>query len=99
MIAKSPLSAEQLRPRVDSKDLPFESTADLEPLERAVGQDRALEAARFGLAMASEGYNLIVIGAPGVGRRTLLRSFLEERAASEPVPGDVCYVHDFEKRS
>ena len=97
MAPPSPLPASKLRTRVDLKDLPFETTESLEPLERAVGQDRALEAARFGLAMGSDGYNLIVIGAPGVGRRTLLRSFLEERAAAEPVPCDVCYVNDFEK--
>jgi lon-related putative ATP-dependent protease len=95
MSAPPSLPCEQLRHRVDPRDLPFETTAELEPLERAVGQDRALEAARFGLAMESEGYNLFVIGTPGVGRRTLLRSFLEERAAAGPVPSDVCYVHDF----
>src|SRR5262249_28263832 len=97
MTRPNPLPASRLRRRTDPKELPFETTRDLAPLERAIGQDRALEAARFGLAMASDGYNLLVVGAPGVGRRTLLRGFLEERAAAEPVPKDVCYVHNFDQ--
>jgi lon-related putative ATP-dependent protease len=96
MSRPSSLPASRLRRRTEPAELPFETTADLPPLERAVGQERALEAARFGLAMAGDGYNLIVIGPPGVGRRTLLLSFLAERATAERVPSDVCYVHDFQ---
>src|SRR5512140_1282648 len=91
----APLPAGALRPRFTSADLPVETTEALEPLEDPVGQERAVEALRFGVEMPSDGYNLFVMGPPGVGRHTLVRAFLEARARDGKTPGDVCYVHDF----
>jgi len=90
------LSPDALYTRCDPTGFEFSTTAQLEPLAEAVGQDAALEAVRFGVGIRREGYNLFVLGPSGLGKHTLVRAFLESRAAKEPVPGDWCYVNDFD---
>ena len=89
------LAAEKLRVRFTPEDLPFDTTASLEPIDGTVGQERALDALAFGVGMDAEGYNLFVLGESGVGRHTIVRAAFEARAARGPVPRDVCYVQDF----
>lgn len=60
-----------------------------------IGQDQAIEALHFGIAVRRDGYNLFAVGPPGVGKQSLLRQLLTERAANEPPAEDWCYVHDF----
>ncbi|RPH64249.1 MAG: ATP-dependent protease, partial [Myxococcaceae bacterium] len=60
-----------------------------------VGQDRAVQALSFGIGIRRPGYNLFAIGPAGVGKETLLRQFLRDRAGQQKVPTDWCYVHDF----
>jgi predicted ATP-dependent protease len=81
--------------RCDPARIPFETTADATGFEEFVGQDRALEAVRFGLAMRREGYNLFAMGPPGVGKETLIRQLLAQRVTGEPAPTDWCYVQNF----
>jgi predicted ATP-dependent protease len=73
----------------------FETTAQLEDLPGLLGQERAREAIHFGVAMRSRGYNLFVLGPPGLGKRSLVQQMLEARAAGEPAPPDWCYVNNF----
>ncbi len=94
-----PLEPAALHRRCDPASLAFETTRDLEPLTGRIGQERALEAIEFGIGMQRDGYNLVAMGAPGSGRFRALREALERRAASEPVPDDTCYVHDFARPS
>jgi len=92
----TPLPPEALRRRCDHAALPFASTAELEPLAEPFGQERAVEALRFGASMRRDGYHVFALGQAGAGKRRLVRRLLGERAASEPVPPDWCYLHDFE---
>jgi lon-related putative ATP-dependent protease len=85
----------ELCPRTDATLFPFETTEQLEPLAGQVGQERATEALRFGVTMRAEGYNLFAMGPALVGKHTAVVRMLEERAATEVVPRDVCYVTDF----
>ena len=94
-MASSPLPPESLCRRCDPASLPFESTAELEPLPDALGQERAVEALHFGAAIRREGYHVFALGPPGVGKRRLVERLLAEHAAREPVPSDWCYLHDF----
>ena len=55
-----------------------------------------MDAVRFGIRIRRDGYNLYVIGPPGVGKRTIVQSFLEQKSASEDQPSDWCYVNNFE---
>jgi lon-related putative ATP-dependent protease len=90
-----PLGPEALRRRSDPSTLPFETTAEAEELLDILGQERAVEAVRFGIAIRSEGYNVFAIGPPGTGKQTLVRQFLDRRAEGETTPPDWCYVHNF----
>jgi hypothetical protein len=55
---------ERLRRRLDPATLPFQTTAEVEPIAGTVGQPRALEALEFGLEITSYGYNVYVAGRP-----------------------------------
>lgn len=95
MCPADPLPVVALRRRVDPAEIPFATTAEVEPLVGLVGQERATTALRFGITIRHEGYNLFVIGPPGLGKRTLVRQDLAAQAAAEPTPADWCYVHNF----
>lgn len=90
-----PLAPEQLYRRCDPKELPFATTADLPDLDEFLGQDRALEALAFGIAIRQPGYNLFALGLPGTGKHTLVGQYLEKLAAKAPVPPDLVYVNNF----
>jgi hypothetical protein len=91
----TPVPTDLLRRRCDPASIPFETTADVEALGEIVGQDRAVDAVRFGVGIKREGYNLFALGPHGTGKQTLLRQYLDARAAAEATPGDACYVHNF----
>ncbi len=93
------LSIDDLPNCCDAKQFDFETTNDLEALSEIIGQDRALEAIRFGLGMRSEGYNLYVLGPPGVGKFTAVNQYLQDMARQGPVPADWCYVNNFKDAS
>lgn len=89
--------AAQLRLSVDPASLGFVDSSELlqQPLPW-IGQERAEQAARFGLRMAQPDYHLFVLGEVGSGRSTLLRQMMEREAADRPVPPDLCYLHNHE---
>ena len=89
------LSAKDLRRVCDPNNLEFETTADLPMLSEVLGQPRAVAAFAFGTSIASPGFNLFALGQPGSGKTTLIRDYLERRAAAQPAPMDVCYVNNF----
>ncbi|HLS69255.1 MAG TPA: ATP-binding protein [Kiloniellales bacterium] len=93
--APSPLPIDVLRRRSDPGAFSFETTAELEPLEGFIGQERAQEAIEFGTAINRSGFNLFVLGTPGTGRRTALQSYLSRLASNKPAPQDWIYVNDF----
>jgi lon-related putative ATP-dependent protease len=84
-----------LRRTVDSRSLGLESTRNLEPLKGIIGQERAVEALRFGLDIDKVGFNMYVAGPPGIGKMTSVQAFLEEVAAKRENPPDWCYVYNF----
>jgi hypothetical protein len=91
-----PLTPEQMAHRTDPASLGFKTTDELEPLDEALGQERAIEAIRFGIGMRQEGYNMFALGPNGIGKHRMIRLILEDQAEKEPAPQDWCYVHNFE---
>ena len=89
------LTAEQLRRVCTATDLAFQSTAELEPLNEIIGQERATRAIEFGLDIPSYGYNIYALGPAGAGKTTTIARYLERKAAGRPVPNDWGYVHNF----
>lgn len=73
----------------------FKTTADLEPLEGVLGQDRAVQALHFGISMQRPGYNVFVMGESGTGRFSYTKRHLEEQAKQRPTPADWLYVNHF----
>jgi len=94
-VGVAPLPVEALRWHCDPRALPFETTAEVEPITGVVGQESAVEALRFGLETNAPGQNIFVRGISGTGRMTLLRRMLEQIRLSCPTVRDHCYVHNF----
>ena len=70
--------------------------SEIDPPSRPlIGQDRALEALEFGIGNKNGGFNIYVSGYPGSGKLKAVNHFLEEKAKTEPSPGDWCYVNNF----
>jgi predicted ATP-dependent protease len=91
------LRPEQLCLRIDPESLGFAQTSELQtPTLPWIGQERAEQAARFGLSMDQPDYNLFVLGEVGSGRASLLRQLTRAVAAQRPVPPDLCYLHNFD---
>ena len=84
-----------LKHTIDVNDLPFDTTAELEPNQKMIGQARAEKALKFGLEIETKGYNIFVCGIPGTGRTTFSKIFAREKALGQPTPPDLCYVYNF----
>jgi lon-related putative ATP-dependent protease len=87
---------EKLRWRLDPATLPFTTTQELEPLKEIIGQDRGVEAFKFGMGVIKPGYNVFVTGMANTGRLTTVKRLLEEISKGEGrVPDDLSYVNNF----
>ena len=93
----APLGIDQLANHCNLKKLPFKSSDDLEELSDIVGQDRALEAIRFGLGIAHKGFNLYLMGPEGMGKHSIIRRFLQQDSSDKPSQDDWIYVHDYDQ--
>ena len=89
------LTPEQLRRTCDPLQFAFATTAELTVGHEVPGQRRANEALEFGVGMRQAGYNLFVVGAPGVGRRTLVERVLRDQPPPASQLKDWCYVNNF----
>jgi predicted ATP-dependent protease len=93
----STLHPAELRLTIAPDTLGFADTSEL--LEYAlpwIGQERAEEAARFGLGIDQPDYNLFVLGEVGSGRSSLLKQAMQATAVNKAVPPDLCYLHNFD---
>jgi predicted ATP-dependent protease len=89
------LPPEKLRWRCDTARIPFETTAQAEPLEGVIGQDRAIRALKMGVELNAPGYNVFVCGLAGTSRGGMIVRMIEEiQPAAHPAP-DRCYVNNF----
>jgi lon-related putative ATP-dependent protease len=89
------LTAEALYQTCDPEQFDFASTADLEPLAQPLGQERALEAIEFGIDIDQQGFNLFLIGPPGLGKQELVQEVLSQRKQDSDSRSDWCYVNNF----
>jgi len=61
-----------------------------------LGQPRAQSALEFGVAMPNPGYNIYVMGEPGLGRLSMITHHLDALAQTLPAPSSYAYVDNFE---
>ncbi len=86
----------QLKRSCSPEEFSFRTTQEIPPLEGIIGQERAVQALDFGLAVKMKGYNIYMSGPSGTGKTTYARASTEKLAATEPVPSDWCYVYNFQ---
>ena len=91
-----PVPPEALYRRCDIARFQFRNTAELGDLSEYFGQDRALEAVRFGVGIRRQGFNLFLLGPAGTGKYALANDFLAKKAATETTPDDWCYINNFD---
>jgi len=90
------LNADQLYRHCDPALLSFETTAELADLTEIIGQERALDAVRFGINIKNSGYNIFALGPPGIGKHSLVEQLLADPAQRQTPPSDWCYVNNFD---
>jgi predicted ATP-dependent protease len=91
------LAPEALTRPFSPEQFNFTSTEDLEPFRGVLGQERAVEALQFGVAMPRPGYNVFVMGEPGTGRFSFVKRYLKAEAKRLQTPADWVYVNHFDE--
>lgn len=92
---KLKLGVESLYHHCDLSRLSFNTTAELEDDLTHLGQDRAMDALKFGIGMKHDGYNLFVLGSIGLGKNTAVRKILDRESVTAKLPADWCYINNF----
>lgn len=93
---KNELSYKSLKKYCDPEKLPFETTAELEPINTGIGQERGIKALEFGLNVDIKGYNLYLEGPGGVGKTMYTKKYLDVISKKQKTPNDWCYIYNFD---
>jgi len=94
--ARLRLAPEALTRRFSPEQFAFTNTDDLEPFRGVLGQERAVEALQFGVAMPRPGYNVYVMGEPAEGRFSFVKRYLKAEGKRQQTPADWVYVNHFD---
>lgn len=94
-MAVDPIPSELLYRACDTSQFEFATTAELDDHTGLVGQERVLDALRFGTAIRRQGYNIFVLGPDGAGKHEAVLRFLAGAAKKERAPSDWVYVNNF----
>jgi len=89
------LDSSQLYKPCNIDELTFDSTEELADIDITVGQQRAMEAIKFGIRIHKNGYNIFAMAAAGTGKLTAVKQLVEHEAGRQVVPSDWCYVNNF----
>ncbi len=92
---KTAVPANGLTQTIPDNVLTFNDTSELESFHGVLGQDRAVNAIQFGVAMQRPGYNIFVMGDTGTGRSSYVRDYLKSEAKRQQTPSVWCYVNNF----
>ncbi|MGN1297757.1 MAG: Lon-like protease helical domain-containing protein [Clostridia bacterium] len=93
---KNELTYKDLKMSCNPNIFHFETTADLEPIQEGIGQDRGIKALEFGLQVDVKGYNLYLEGPSGVGKTMYTKNYLQKIALKKKAPSDWCYIYNFD---
>ncbi|MGR9087265.1 MAG: Lon protease family protein [Gammaproteobacteria bacterium] len=94
-MSNNPIDPSLLYKPCDLSQLSFDSTDELEDIDVAVGQERAIEAIKFGIRIRHNGYNIFAFAPSGTGKLTSVTELAEHEACRKAVPSDWCYVNNF----
>jgi predicted ATP-dependent protease len=92
------LKAAQLNIPLKASDLGFANTSclSLETFPAWVGQPDAEKAANFGLSIFEPGFNMLVLGESGSGRKSLTWQAIQAASAKRTKPNDLVLLYHFE---
>lgn len=88
------LPLESLKLNIDLTGFEFPTAPKLP--DTILGQSRAQSALEFGVAMSNPGYNIFVMGEPGLGRLSMITNYLGTQAKTLPAPPSYAYVDNFD---
>jgi lon-related putative ATP-dependent protease len=91
------LKSEDLYTYCDLSDQDFVSSNEVEELHSFIGQDRVIDAVRFGIKMKKDGYNIFALGPDETDKKNLIRHYLKQSALQEDDVGDWCYINNFKE--
>ena len=96
MKKKNELNYKDLKFTCDDSLLNFDTTAELEPIQSGIGQDRGIKALEFGIQVDVKGYNIYIEGPSGVGKTMYTKNYLNKISSKKKVPSDWCYIYNFD---
>jgi len=73
----------------------FSTTEELDSLTGVLGQERALNALDFAIDVLHQGYNVFVMGPPGLSKHAIIKEVIKKIAEDKETPSDLCYTHNF----
>ena len=91
------LNRQQLETTSRQYSQDFTSTEELESLTDVLGQERALKALDFAIGVNHQGYNLYVMGPPGLSKHAIIREVLKKISTEKEIPSDWCYTYNFDQ--
>ena len=97
MLEKYRVSTELLTNKCNFDLFNFETTETIPVTRELIGQERAMEALKFGLTINRKGYNIYVSGLTGTGRNSYSYLVAKSFADKKEIPNDWCYVFNFRK--
>ena len=96
MRKKNELNYQDLKYTCNADMLNFNTTAELEPIQSGIGQDRGIKALEFGIQVDVKGYNIYIEGPSGVGKTMYTKNYLNKISSKKKVPSDWCYIYNFD---
>ena len=93
----TPLTVAQLYKPCDLTQLKFNATDELEDIDAIVGQERAVDAIKFGIRIHKDGYNIFAMAPAGTGKLSTVKQLVEHEASRQEIPSDWCYVNNFKQ--
>ncbi len=93
------LNSNELKCICNLDDINFKSTEDIEPIREIIGQDRAVNAIKFGLKMKQKGYNIYVAGCSGTGRNSYTNMLIDKIKKDNTNIKDWIYVYNFKNQN
>jgi len=92
------LKAYQLNLPLQAIDLGFANTSilNLDSFPKWIGQTDAEQATNFGLSIFQPGFNILVLGESGSGRKSLTLHAIQVASANRPKPHDLVLLYHFE---
>lgn len=90
------LKPHQLSIQINRDILNFAFSSELQPYNGVLGQERAITAIQFGVAMDRPGYNIFVMGDQGTGRSSYVQDYLKSEAKRQEAPAEWAYVNNFD---